>query len=278
MRFWFIKAGAAALLLCALSGTADAQSRVDQLSAGAAVSGTDLLANCQGCGASTDLVKTTLAQTLTYMRTNIVGSINGALKANGSGTVSQAACGDLSNAAASCSTDATNAANISSGALAVARLGASAASHATLVDVAGTSTWKVVPDCTDTGGNHLNYTQSSDAFSCGTSGGGSTPTVNAQTGTTYTFVSGDCGNIVTLSNASAITATIPATLAVGCVISAFQIGAGQAALNGTAVSAATLKNFDGYTKIAGQDAGVVLTVISNPGGTAAVVELSGRGA
>lgn len=31
---------------------------------------------------------------------------------------------------------------------------------------------KVVPNCTDTGGNHLNYTQSTDAFSCGTSGGG----------------------------------------------------------------------------------------------------------
>ena len=31
---------------------------------------------------------------------------------------------------------------------------------------------KTIPDCTDTGGNHLNFTQSTDAFSCGTSGGG----------------------------------------------------------------------------------------------------------
>jgi hypothetical protein len=29
-----------------------------------------------------------------------------------------------------------------------------------------------VPDCTDTGGNHINYTASTNAFSCGTSGGG----------------------------------------------------------------------------------------------------------
>lgn len=32
---------------------------------------------------------------------------------------------------------------------------------------------KAVPDCTDTGGNHLNYTASSNTISCGTSGGGS---------------------------------------------------------------------------------------------------------
>jgi hypothetical protein len=34
---------------------------------------------------------------------------------------------------------------------------------------ANTATWKVVPDCTDTAGNHLNYTQSGDTWSCGTS-------------------------------------------------------------------------------------------------------------
>lgn len=36
------------------------------------------------------------------------------------------------------------------------------------------TTWetKSVPDCTDTGGNHLNYTASTNAFSCGTSGSG----------------------------------------------------------------------------------------------------------
>ncbi len=31
---------------------------------------------------------------------------------------------------------------------------------------------KILPDCVDTGGNHLNYTTSTNAFSCGTSGGG----------------------------------------------------------------------------------------------------------
>src|SRR6185503_6381036 len=55
------------------------------------------------------------------------GTVTGALKANGSGLVTQAACADLSNAATSCSTDATNAANISSGTLPAARLPAPSA-------------------------------------------------------------------------------------------------------------------------------------------------------
>jgi hypothetical protein len=33
-------------------------------------------------------------------------------------------------------------------------------------------TFQTVPDCQDTGGNHLNFTQSTDGFTCGTSGGG----------------------------------------------------------------------------------------------------------
>lgn len=55
--------------------------------------------------------------------------------------------------------------------------------------------------------------------------------VNAQTGTTYTPVSGDDGKLVTLSNASAITLTLPqdsdVTLAVGSQIHFAQIEAGQ---------------------------------------------------
>lgn len=50
------------------------------------------------------------------------GTITGALKGNGAGVVTQAACADLSNGAASCSTDTTVATNISSGTLATARL------------------------------------------------------------------------------------------------------------------------------------------------------------
>lgn len=53
-------------------------------------------------------------------------------------------------------------------------------------------------------------------------------TLNAQTGTSYTLVAGDSGKLVTMSNASAITLTIPPSVfAVGEQINIAQTGAGQ---------------------------------------------------
>ena len=61
-------------------------------------------------------------------------------------------------------------------------------------------------------------------------------TLNAQTGTTYTFVLADNGKLVTLSNASAITATVPTNASVayatGAIINIQQIGAGQVTIVG----------------------------------------------
>ena len=55
---------------------------------------------------------------------------------------------------------------------------------------------------------------------------------NAQTGTTYTLVAGDLGKLVTLSNASAITLTVPPSVfATGNIINIQQIGAGQVTLS-----------------------------------------------
>lgn len=52
--------------------------------------------------------------------------------------------------------------------------------------------------------------------------------LNAQTGTTYTAVAGDSGKLVTLTNASAITVTLPPSVyAVGEQINFVQLGAGQ---------------------------------------------------
>ena len=60
---------------------------------------------------------------------------------------------------------------------------------------------------------------------------------NAQTGTTYTLVSTDLGKMVTLSNASGITLTIPPSVfATGNIINIQQIGAGQVTLAGPSVT------------------------------------------
>jgi hypothetical protein len=44
---------------------------------------------------------------------------------------------------------------------------------------ANTETYKVIPDCTDTTGNHINYTQSTDVWNCGTSVPANTVTTTA---------------------------------------------------------------------------------------------------
>lgn len=61
-------------------------------------------------------------------------------------------------------------------------------------------------------------------------------TLNAQTGTTYTLVLTDNGRLVTLSNAAAITLTVPlnssVAYATGAIINVQQIGAGQVTIQG----------------------------------------------
>lgn len=52
--------------------------------------------------------------------------------------------------------------------------------------------------------------------------------LNAQTGTTYTLVAGDSGKLVTMSNASATTLTLPPSVfSIGEQINIVQLGAGQ---------------------------------------------------
>jgi hypothetical protein len=62
------------------------------------------------------------------------------------------------------------------------------------------------------------------------------PLLNAQTGTTYTTVLLDAGKLVTLSNASAITLTVPPSssvaYAIGTSIDVLQTGAGQVTVVG----------------------------------------------
>jgi hypothetical protein len=67
--------------------------------------------------------------------------------------------------------------------------------------------------------------------------------INPQTGTSYTLDSSDAGKLVTLSNAAAITLTVPQdsdeSIAIGTYIDLYQLGAGQVTV--VAGSGATLR-------------------------------------
>ena len=70
----------------------------------------------------------------------------------------------------------------------------------------------------------------------GPTGAGGVENINAQTGTTYTFVLTDRDDLVTASNASAQTYTIPlnssVAFATGSLVNLIQIGAGQVTIVG----------------------------------------------
>lgn len=95
--------------------------------------------------------------------------------------------------------------------------------------------------------------------------------VRAETGTTYTLVAGDAGRHITFTNASAITVTVPNTLAAGFQCSWEQGGAGQITFSG----GATINNRQSHTKSSGQHAIGMLSCKSNAGGTSAIVTLGG---
>lgn len=72
---------------------------------------------------------------------------------------------------------------------------------------------KTVPNCTDTGGNHLNYTQSSNSFSCGTSGDGSgstfDPTTTIEYYSEYPQLSAGGGEFVEVAFAALAASEVP---------------------------------------------------------------------
>jgi hypothetical protein len=75
--------------------------------------------------------------------------------------------------------------------------------------------------------------------------------INPQTGTTYTLLASDLGKVITLSNASAITVTVPSGLGEGFNCMCIQKGAGQVTFS---PSGTTVNNRQGHTKTAGQHA------------------------
>jgi len=73
--------------------------------------------------------------------------------------------------------------------------------------------------------------------------------INAQTGTTYTLLASDNNKVITCSNASAITVTVPSGLGAGFSCMVIQIGAGQITFS---PSSTTINNRQSHTKTAGQ--------------------------
>ena len=93
--------------------------------------------------------------------------------------------------------------------------------------------------------------------------------INAQTGTTYTFLSSDNGKVVTFNNASAVTVTIPTALPVGFNCTAIQLGAGQVGF--TAASGVTLQSYGNQYRLIGQHASASIIEYSTN-----IVNLSGN--
>ena len=90
-------------------------------------------------------------------------------------------------------------------------------------------------------------------------------TLNAQTGTTYTALAADSGKLVTLSNASAITVTLPpSTYSVGEQINFVQTGAGQVTFaQGSGVTIVSAGATASAPKIAKQYAAVTAIVTAS---------------
>jgi hypothetical protein len=84
-------------------------------------------------------------------------------------------------------------------------------------------------------------------------------TINAQTGTTYTLALSDAHDLVTLSNVSAITLTVPTNAVVGFTIgdqvNLVQLGTGQVTIGGAGV---TIRSQGSKLKLNGQYSGATL--------------------
>ena len=112
----------------------------------------------------------------------------------------------------------------------------------------------------DAGDSIMIYDTSATALREATFGNIRQADINAQTGTTYTFVLGDAGRLVTASNASAQTYTVPPNSSVaypvGTKIDVVQIGAGKVTL--AQGSGVTINSKNSRKALAGQYVGATL--------------------
>ena len=117
---------------------------------------------------------------------------------------------------------------------------------------------------THSGGATVKHVFVSEALNAFETGLNETIPLNSQTGTTYTLVAGDAGDLVTLSNASAITLTVPTNASVafatGTQITIAQSGAGAVTVVGA--GGVTVNSPDGDLKLRTQWSAATLIKIS----------------
>jgi hypothetical protein len=134
--------------------------------------------------------------------------------------------------------------------------GATGARGATGVGATGTAGSQGATGVTGSTGA-TGVTGATGAGTAGATGatGPTSGTVNTQSGSTYTLVSGDNGNVVNFTSSSGITCTVPSGL--GFPYSVLIIQSGTAQVTPTA-SGTTIHNRSGFTKTAGQYATISL--------------------
>jgi hypothetical protein len=116
------------------------------------------------------------------------------------------------------------------------------------------------------GGATVKHVFVSEALNAFEAGLNETIPLNNQTGTTYTLVAGDAGDLVTLTNAAAITLTVPTNATVpfanGTQITFSQNGAGKVTVAGAV--GVTVNSADGYLSLRTQySAGTLIKIATN---------------
>lgn len=167
----------------------------------------------------------TAANTITYEAVPNTALANSSVTIAGHavalGASQTLSCADLSDAGSGCTGTTSSGGTVSSVATGFGLTGGTITTSGTVSMVApgaddqvyvsdstSAATWRTLPSCPDSGGNHFNYTASTNSFSCGTSTSGLT---GNQTVTLSGDASGSGATAITVTNAKVNGVAYPAS-------------------------------------------------------------------